>query len=147
MSRLARLQAVLGRMREVERQAGERLAAGEAQRAAHAQSLADLHRYAGEYRLRGQVGAVAAGSLREHQQFVARLEQLAISQEQALLAAERTCAQLRAEWVSQRQRSEGLQRLIERQRAQGRQRQERQEQRALDDWVNGRPPVAALGEV
>ncbi|GAB4357203.1 MAG: hypothetical protein Kow0073_15110 [Immundisolibacter sp.] len=147
MSRLARLVMVLGRLREVERQAGERLAACEAQRAAHAQRLADLYRYAAEYRGRGQIGAVAASTLREHQQFVARLERLALGQEQALAAAERACAQQRAELLRHRRRSEGLQRVIERQRARARQQLERREQRALDDWVNGRPRAAGAGEV
>lgn len=147
MSRVVRLQVVLERLREVERQAGERLSAGEAQRATHAQRLADLRRYAGEYRTRGQAGAMAATTLREHQQFVARLEQLALGQEQALAAAERSCVQLRAELLRHRRRSEGLQRLIERQQARGRQQQECREQRALDDWVNSRPRAAGAGEV
>ena len=147
MSRLARLLAVLERLREVERKAGERLAAGEVQRATHAQRLTDLHRYAGEYRARGQVGAMAATTLREHQQFVARLEQLALGQEQALAAAERACVQLRAELLRHRRRSEGLLRVIERQQARGRQQLERREQRVLDDWVNSRPRAAGAGEV
>jgi flagellar FliJ protein len=134
VTRAARLRPILDRLLEIERQARHRLAACEAERAAQQARLDDLRRYAGEYRQRAQTGAVGVAMLREHQQFVARLEQLALAQERVIESAEQACAQAR-EGV---RRSEGLRRLIERYQAQAQRSAERREQRALDDWVNAR---------
>ncbi len=81
MKRAARLQPVLQRLLEAERQARQRLVACETDWATQRARLADLHRYAGEYRQRTQVGAVPVATLRDHQQFVGRLEHLALNQE------------------------------------------------------------------
>lgn len=138
MKRAARLLPILERLLEAERLARQHLGVCEAQRAAQQARLADLHRYANEYRQRTQAGAVAVATLREHQQFVARLEQLALSQERAVEAAEQACAQARAAVQRQHRRSEGLRRLIDRYQTQAQRTAERREQRALDDWVGSR---------
>lgn len=138
MTRAARLRPILDRLLEVERQARCRLAACEAERAAQQARLDDLLRYAGEYRQRAQTGAVGVAMLREHQQFVARLEQLALAQERVIESAEQACVQAREGVQRQHRRSEGLRRLIERYQAQAQRTAERREQRALDDWVNAR---------
>lgn len=141
MKRAARLQPVLQRQLEVERQARHRLVACEAQWATERARLADLHRYAGEYRQRTQASAVAVATLRDHQQFVGRLEQMALNQERTVLAAEQACTRAREELLRRQRRSEGLRRLIERYQAQALQVSERREQRAMDDWVGSRPRV------
>lgn len=138
MTRAARLRPILQRLLDLEQQARQRLAVFEAERAAQQAHLADLRRYAGEYRQRTQIGAVAVATLREHQQFVGRLEQLALAQERVVEAAEQTCARARDELLRQRRRSEGLRRLIDRYQAQALQTAERRDQRSLDDWVNAR---------
>lgn len=138
MTRAARLRPILERLLDVERRARRHLAACEAERAAQQARLADLHRYAGEYRQRAQVGRVAVATLREHQQFVSRLEQLALAQERAIEVAERACVQAREQVQRHHRRSEGLRRLIDRYQAQALHKSERREQRALDDWVNAR---------
>jgi flagellar FliJ protein len=137
-ARAARLQPILERLLERERQAHRCLLAAEAEHAAQQARLRDLHRYADEYRRRTQTGAVSAVTLREHQQFVARLEQLALLQERAVAAAEQACQQAREDLQRQHRRCEGLRRLIDRYQAQALQKAERREQRALDDWVNAR---------
>lgn len=136
--RAARLQPILERLLEVERQAHQRLLAAEVEQAAQQNRLRDLRRYADEYRRRTQNGVVSAATLREHQQFVARLEQLALLQERAVVAAEQACQQAREVLQRQHRRSEGLRRLIDRYQAQALRKAERREQRALDDWVNAR---------
>ncbi|MDD3650278.1 flagellar export protein FliJ [Immundisolibacter sp.] len=136
--RAARLQPILERLLEVERQAHQRLLAAETEQAAQQNRLRDLRRYADEYRRRTQTGVVSAATLREYQQFVARLEQLALLQERAVAAAEQACQQAREALQRQHRRSEGLRRLIDRYQAQALRKAERREQRALDDWVNAR---------
>ena len=138
MTRAARLRPILERLLDAERRARHELGECEAARAAQQARLADLRRYADEYRQRTQRGGVAVATLREHQQFVARLEQLALSQERAVELAEQACARARESVQQQQRRSEGLRRLIERYQAQAAQRAERREQRALDDWVTTR---------
>ena len=138
MTRAARLRPILDRLLEVEHLARHRLAACEAERAAQQARLDDLHRYAGEYRQRAQASGVGVATLREHQQFVARLEQLALAQERAIESAEQACVHAREEVQRQHRRSEGLRRLIDRYQAHARQQTERREQRALDDWVSAR---------
>ncbi|MEA3219272.1 flagellar export protein FliJ [Immundisolibacter sp.] len=139
MKRAARLQPVLQRLLEAERQARQRLVACETEWATQRARLADLQRYAGEYRQRTQAGAVPVATLRDHQQFVGRLEHLALNQERAVAAAEQACARAREELQRRQRRSEGLRRLIGRYQAQALQAAERREQRALDDWVSSRP--------
>lgn len=136
--RAARLQPILERLLEVERQAHQRLLAAATEQAAQQNRLRDLRRYADEYRRRTQTGVVSAATLREYQQFVARLEQLALLQERAVAAAEQACQQAREALQRQHRRSEGLRRLIDRYQAQALRKAERREQRALDDWVNAR---------
>lgn len=138
MKRAARLQPVLQRLLEAERQARHRLVACETEWATQRARLADLHRYAGEYRRRTQAGAVPVATLRDHQQFVGRLEHLALNQERAVAAAEQACARAREELQRRQRRSEGLRRLIGRYQAQELQAAERREQHALDDWVSSR---------
>jgi flagellar FliJ protein len=139
VKRAARLEPVLQRLLEAERQARHRLIACEAQWATERTRLADLHRYACEYRQRTQAGAVPVATLRDHQQFVGRLELLALNQERMVQTAELACDRAREELQRRQRRSEGLRRLIERYQAQALQAAERHEQRALDDWVSSRP--------
>lgn len=139
MKRAARLQPVLQRLLEAERQARHRLAVCEAEWATQRARLADLHRYAGEYRQRTQAGAVAVATLRDHQQFIGRLEHLALHQERTVAAAEQACARAREELQRRQRRSESLRHLIERYQVQALRAAERREQRALDDWVSSRP--------
>lgn len=139
MKRAARLEPVLQRLLEAERQARHRLLARETEWTTQRTRLADLHRYAGEYRQRSQAGAVPVATLRDHQQFVGRLEHLALNQERAVAAAEEACARAREELLRHQRRSEGLRRLIGRYQAQALQAAERREQRTLDDWVSSRP--------
>ena len=141
MKRAQRLEPVLQRLLEAERQARHRLVACEAQWATERTRLADLHRYAGEYRQRTQAGAVPVATLRDHQQFVGRLEQLALNQERMVQAAELACDRAREELLRRQRRCEGLRRLLGRYRAQAVQAAERREQRTLDDWVSSRPPA------
>jgi Flagellar FliJ protein. len=82
---------------------------------------------------------VPVATLRDHQQFVGRLEHLALNQERAVAAAEQACARAREELLRHQRRSEGLRRLIGRYQAQALQAAERREQRTLDDWVSSRP--------
>lgn len=138
MTRAARLRPILQRLLSLEQQARQRLSVFEAERAAQQAHLADLRRYAGEYRQRTQTGSVAVATLREHQQFVGRLEQLALAQERVVETAEQTCAGAREELLRQRRRSEGLRRLIDRYQAQALHTAEQREQQSLDDWVNAR---------
>lgn len=138
MKRAARLRPVLQRLLDAERQVRHRLAACETEWATQRARLADLHRYAGEYRQRTQAGAVPVATLREHQQFVGRLEQLALNQERAVHAAEQACATVREELLRRQRRSEGLRRLIDRYQGQAQQMNEQREQRVLDDWVSSR---------
>lgn len=138
MTRAQRLRPILQRLLEVEQQARHRLTACEAEVTAQTARLRDLHRYADEYRQRVQGGGVAVATLREHQQFVARLEQLALAQERVIDAAERARALARDDVQRQARRSEGLRRLIDRYQTQAQQQAERREQRATDDWVNAR---------
>ena len=138
MRRADRLRPILDRLLEVERQAHHRLSACEAERAAQQTRLDDLRRYAGEYRQRVQADRVGVATLREHQQFVARLEQLALAQESVIASAELACARAREEVQRQHRRSEGLRRLIGRYQTQARQAGERREQQVLDDWVSAR---------
>ncbi|MGE0810961.1 MAG: flagellar export protein FliJ [Immundisolibacter sp.] len=138
MTRAARLRPILQRLMEVEQQARRKLAACETEVTAQTARLRDLHRYAGEYRERVHGGGVPVATLREHQQFVARLEQLALAQERVIEAAERARALAREQVQRESRRSEGLRRLIDRYQAQAQHQAERREQRALDDWVNAR---------
>lgn len=138
MTRAERLRPILDRLIEVERQARHRLSACEAERTAQQTRLDDLHRYAGEYRQRAQGAAVGVATLREHQQFVGRLEQLALAQERVIETAELACAKARDDVQRQHRRSEGMRRLIGRYQAQARQTAERREQQVLDDWVSAR---------
>ena len=138
MTRAERLRPILDRLVEVERQARHRLSACEAERTAQQTRLDDLHRYAREYRQRVQATQVGVATLREHQQFVGRLEQLALAQERVIESAELACARAREDVQRQHRRSEGLRRLIDRYQAQARHAAERREQRALDDWVSAR---------
>ena len=138
MTRADRLRPIFDRLLEVERQARHRLSACEAERVAQQARLDDLHRYAGEYRQRTQRSQVGVATLREHQQFVASLEQLALAQERVIEAAELACASAREDVQRQHRRSEGLHRLIGRYQRQARQAGERREQQALDDWVSAR---------
>lgn len=138
MTRADRLRPILDRLIEAERQARHRLSACEAERATQQARRDDLHRYAGEYRQRVQATQVGVATLREHQQFVGRLEQLALAQERVIETAELACAKAREDVQRKHRRSEGLRRLIDRYQAQARQTADRREQQALDDWVNAR---------
>lgn len=138
MTRAERLRPILDRLLEVERQARLRLSACEAERATQHARLQDLRRYADEYRQRVQATQVDVATLREHQQFVARLEQLALAQERVIEAANLACAKAREDVQRQHRRSEGLRCLIDRYQTQARHAAERREQRALDDWVSAR---------
>jgi len=138
MRRVARLQPVADVLLQAEQQARQRLAVCEAERATRLQRLVDLRRYADEYRRRIQAGLVGVATLRDHQQFVARLEDLALAQERAVSEADETCATAARELLRRQRRAEGMKRLLGRYRARAQNDAERIEQHALDDWTSSR---------
>ncbi len=138
MSRAGRLQPVADLLMQAEQQARQRLALREAERAAQRQRLVDLHRYADEYRRRIRTGSVEVATLRDHQQFVARIEGLALAQERVVHEADEACGEAAREVLRCQRRAGGLKRLLGRYRVRAREQVERNEQHVLDDWTSTR---------
>lgn len=103
--------------------------------------LGELNAYRESYAARARnASALSSAHFKDYQNFLARLDQAARLQQQAVNDCEKNLDLHRRRWLVKRQRVESLERVQERYRQQELSHADRIEQRTLDD-LPGSPPI------
>jgi len=136
MTRSRRLRPVADYSDSREREAARSLGASQEQLAAARRTLQELSVYRDEY-LRQMQGAGARGlpaqRVRMYQQFLNRLDQAIVLQEQRVKQAGMEMEKKRQAWLERRCRSKAIHKVVSRYRHQERLQDDRREQREQDD--------------
>ena len=127
--------------RDARDQAGRDLAGEQRTRHQVYQQLESLRRYRQEYteKLNSAMNqGIDPATLRNYHQFIGSLDDAAVRARQSLDNQDRRVEKARRQWQQEEQRLSSYDTLIERREAVRRQDEQRREQRATDDLVNGR---------
>ncbi len=102
--------------------------------------LGELNAYRHDYAAKAKtLGFTSAAQLKDYQDFLGRLDQAVMSQQQIIHDCEQNLERHRRQWQVKRQRLESLDRVRERYLSEEAATQERQLQRVIDDRP-ARPP-------
>lgn len=138
--RSTRLQKILSVAEAEERNLGMQTGRAQKKLLEENRKLGELNAYRQNYAARARSAtALSSAHFKDYQNFLARLDQAARSQQQVVNDCEKNLELHRRRWLVKRQRVESLERVQERYREQENARADRIEQRTLDDLPGAAP--------
>lgn len=138
--RSARLQKILSVAEAEERNLGMQTGRAQKRMLEENRKLGELNAYRENYAARARdTSALNSAHWKDYQNFLARLDEAARSQQQVVNDCRKNLEVFRRRWLVKRQRVESLERVQDRYRQQESAHEDRIEQRALDDLPSTAP--------
>lgn len=125
--------------------AAKRLAESQQLLARQEAQLHEMERYLDEYSLANQNAPIAPAMLANREAFLRQLAEALRWQAGAVEDARTRLERARDQWLTKHRDGDVLDNLIDRSRSAERSRQERREQREMDEFAQRRPPSRAAG--